>query len=47
MLADYQLNILDRVPEHYFQNARKFKQICDELKLEEGIIEGAHGEAIH
>jgi hypothetical protein len=34
VLADYKLNILDRVPEHYFRNAEQFKKICDELKLE-------------
>lgn len=34
VLADYKLNILDRVPEHYFRNAEQFKKTCDELKLE-------------
>ena len=34
VLADYKLNILDRVPEHYFENADRFKQICAELDLE-------------
>lgn len=34
VLADYKLNILDRVPDHYFRNAEKFKSICQELKLE-------------
>lgn len=34
VLADYKLNILDRVPDHYFDNARQFKAICDELDLE-------------
>lgn len=34
VLADYKLNILDRVPEHYFKHARRFKAVCDELKLE-------------
>lgn len=34
VLADYKLNILDRVPRHYFQNAERFKSICLELNLE-------------
>lgn len=34
VLADYKLNILDRVPQHYFKNAERFKDICRELKLE-------------
>jgi len=34
VLADYKLNILDRVPRHYFDNARRFRQIADDLKLE-------------
>lgn len=34
VLADYKLNILDRVPDHYFRNAEKFKAICQELNLE-------------
>ena len=34
VLADYKLNILDRVPDHYFVNAERFKEICRELKLE-------------
>ena len=34
VLADYKLNILDRVPEHYFANAAEFKRICGELELE-------------
>lgn len=34
VLADYKLNILDRVPRHYFTNARKFKDLCEELRLE-------------
>jgi hypothetical protein len=34
VLADYKLNILDRVPEHYFRNADQFRKTCDELKLE-------------
>jgi hypothetical protein len=33
VLADYKLNILDRVPEHYFANAKQFKSLCDELEL--------------
>ncbi len=34
VLADYKLNILDRVPDHYFKNAAKFRELCRELKLE-------------
>ena len=34
VLADYKLNILDRVPRHYFQNAEKLKSLCQELQLE-------------
>ena len=34
VLADYKLNILDRVPEHYFKHATQVKQLCEELKLE-------------
>ena len=34
VLADYKLNILDRVPEHYYANAAEFKRICAELELE-------------
>jgi hypothetical protein len=34
VLADYKLNILDRVPDHYFANARQLKKIADELKIE-------------
>lgn len=34
VLADYKLNVLDRVPDYYFDNARRFKQIADELHLE-------------
>jgi hypothetical protein len=34
VLADYKLNILDRVPDHYFKNAARFREICRELKLE-------------
>ncbi len=34
VLADYKLNILDRVPKHYFQNAERFKTVCHELDLE-------------
>jgi len=34
VLADYKLNILDRVPEHYFQNAARFRDVCRELQLE-------------
>jgi len=34
VLADYKLNILDRVPEHYFKHAAQVKQLCDELQIE-------------
>ncbi len=34
VLADYKLNILDRVPNFYFDHARQFKQIANELGLE-------------
>jgi hypothetical protein len=34
VLADYKLNILDRVPDHYFKNAARFREICRELNLE-------------
>jgi len=34
VLADYKLNILDRVPGHYFKNAEKIKALAAELKLE-------------
>src|SRR5688500_2463986 len=34
VLADYKLNILDRVPEHYFVNAARIRDLCRELDLE-------------
>lgn len=34
VLADYKLNILDRVPEHYFENAERVRALCEELELE-------------
>ena len=34
VLADYKLNILERVPEFYFDHAEKFKKLAGELKLE-------------
>jgi hypothetical protein len=34
VLADYKLNILDRVPEWYFKNAERVRQLAAELKLE-------------
>lgn len=34
VLADYKLNILDRVPEHYFENAGRVRDLCRELELE-------------
>jgi hypothetical protein len=33
VLADYKLNILDRVPENYFQNARAFRQTARDLGI--------------
>lgn len=34
VLADYKLNILDRVPEHYFKHAARFQRTAQELGLE-------------
>ncbi len=34
VLADFKLNILDRVPDFYFKNAAAFKKAADELGLE-------------
>ncbi|HZZ72930.1 MAG TPA: hypothetical protein VFE24_11815 [Pirellulales bacterium] len=34
VLADYKLNVLDRVTPDYFRNAEKFKALCKELSLE-------------
>jgi hypothetical protein len=34
VLADYKLNILDRVPEHYFTNAARVRDLCAELDLD-------------
>lgn len=34
VLADYKLNILDRVPEHYFRNFAEVQELARELKLE-------------
>jgi hypothetical protein len=34
VLADYKLQILDRVPEFYFDHARRFKKSADELGIE-------------
>jgi hypothetical protein len=34
VLADYKLHILDRVPRHYFEHARRFRALADELRLE-------------
>jgi hypothetical protein len=33
-LADYKLNVLDRVSDRYFKNVARFKGVCDELGLE-------------
>jgi hypothetical protein len=34
VLADYKLNVLDRVPDHYRKNAARFRDVCRELNLE-------------
>ena len=34
VLADYKLNILDRVPDHYFRHAAEVKRLANELELE-------------
>jgi hypothetical protein len=34
VLADYKLNILDRVPSHYFRHAARVKALARELKIE-------------
>lgn len=34
VLADYKLNILDRVPQHYFRHVEQFKENCRQLGLE-------------
>jgi hypothetical protein len=34
VLADYKLNILDRVPEFYFDHARQFREHADSLGIE-------------
>lgn len=34
VLADYKLNILDRVPTRYFRHLEQFKEICRQLSLE-------------
>ena len=34
VLADYKLNVLNRVPDQYFLNARQFKKVADELRIE-------------
>lgn len=34
VLADYKLNILGRVPRHYFDHAAQVKRWCEELQLE-------------
>src|ERR1044071_10428377 len=34
VLADFKLNILDRVPDWYFKNAAKVKALADELHIE-------------
>ena len=31
LLADYKLNVLERVPDHYFTNTRQFKAAADEV----------------
>lgn len=34
LLADYKLNVLDRVTENFFTNARRTRNLCDELEME-------------
>lgn len=34
VLADYKLNILDRVPDHYFENIKELKLAADSLGIE-------------
>lgn len=34
VLADYKLNVLDRVPDHYFRNMERVRRKAAELKLE-------------
>lgn len=34
LLADYKLNVLDRVTENYFTNARRTRRLCEDLKME-------------
>jgi hypothetical protein len=34
VIADYKLNILDRVPEHYFKHVAEVRQLADTLGLE-------------
>lgn len=34
VLADFKLNVLDRVIDRYFKNVARFKAVCDELGLE-------------
>src|SRR5690606_2820353 len=34
VMADFKLNILDRVPDFYFRNVAEFKKAADELGLE-------------
>lgn len=34
VLADYKLNVLDRVPEHYFKNVARVKEAADRAKVE-------------
>jgi hypothetical protein len=34
LLADYKLNVLDRVTDNYFRNARRIRDLCRQLKLD-------------
>lgn len=34
VLADFKHNVLDRVPDWYFDHARQFKQLANELEIE-------------
>lgn len=34
LLADYKLNVLDRVSDSYFRNAKRIRKQCEELKMD-------------
>lgn len=43
LLADYKLNVLDRVTDNYFTNARRIRELCDGLGMELVPAIGAFG----